>query len=171
MSRITFPVIHFDDLKVGDEFESQRRTVTEADIVNFAGISGDFTAIHVDHEAARAGPFGAPIAHGILGMAIASGLGTMAPRAETVAFLGIADWKFLRPIKAGDTIHVLTKVASLEPARNGRRGTVTWERTVINQVGEMVQQGHYQTIVANRKRGAQSQGQDEPEATSEGGSA
>lgn len=149
MSRITFPVIHFDDLKLGDEFESLRRTVTEADIVNFAGLSGDYTPIHVDHEGAKDGPFGGPIAHGILGMAIASGLGTTAPRAETVAFLGLTDWKFLKPIKPGDTIHVLTKVVNLEPARNGRRGTVTWERSVINQAGEMVQQGHYQTIVAN----------------------
>src|SRR4051794_25201066 len=70
----------FDDLTPGDEWESPARTVTEADVVAFAGLSGDYNPIHVDHEAARAGAFGRPIAHGLFGLAIVSGLGSAAPR-------------------------------------------------------------------------------------------
>src|SRR5262245_23871673 len=123
----------FDDLSVGDEWESPRRTVTEADVVNFAGISGDFNSIHMDHAAAAEGPFRRPVAHGLLGLAIASGLASQSPRVETLAFLSILEWRFLQPINFGDTIHVITQVLSLEPSSRGRRGVVTWSRRLINQ--------------------------------------
>lgn len=143
------PILYFDDLAIEDEWESPRRTVTEADVVAFAGISGDFNPIHMDHEAARSGPFQKPIAHGLLGLAMASGLGSSAPRAATVAFLAIQEWQFLKPIFFGDTIRVLTKVIALDRRPNGRRGTVTWERLLLNQNDDHVQRGRYQTIVAN----------------------
>ena len=88
----------FDDLTVGDEWESPRRTVTEADVVGFAGLSGDFNPLHVDHESARDGPFGQPVAHGLLGLSIASGLTSHSPLVATQAFLAILEWKFLAPI-------------------------------------------------------------------------
>ena len=109
----------FDDLAVGDEWESPRRTITETDVVNFAGLSGDFNPIHVDHELARRGPFRKPIAHGLLGLAVASGLSSHAPRVDTLAFLAILDWKFLQPIAFGDTIRVITRVQALEPRAAG----------------------------------------------------
>src|SRR5271167_2668102 len=96
--------LFFDDVKVDDEWESVGRTVTEADVVNFAGISGDFNPIHVDHDAAAKGPFRKPIAHGLLGLAITSGLTSQHPRVDTLAFLCILEWKFLQPIAFGDTI-------------------------------------------------------------------
>jgi 3-hydroxybutyryl-CoA dehydratase len=144
----------FDELSVGDEWESPRRTVTEADVVNFAGVSGDFNPIHMDHETAATGPFRRPIAHGLLGLAIASGLGTSSPRVDTLAFLAITEWKFLQPIFFGDTLRVLTRVDALEPKSRGRRGIVTWRRRIVNQHGATVQEGTVQTLVRSRNTSA-----------------
>jgi 3-hydroxybutyryl-CoA dehydratase len=140
----------FGDLSVGDEWVSPRRTITEADVVHFAGISGDFNPIHMDHEFARQGPFRKPVAHGLLGLAVASGLTSNAPRVDTLAFLAILEWKFLQPIAFGDTVHVVTRVAALEPRSRGRRGIVTWQRRLVNQEGVTVQEGVTQTLVRNR---------------------
>ena len=143
-------ILGFDDLAVGDEWESPRRTVTESDVVAFACLSGDFNPIHVDHEHARQSPFGKPVAHGLLGLALASGLTSHAPRVDTLAFLAILDWKFLHPIAFGDTIHVMTRVDALEPRSRGRRGIVTWRRRLVNQAGLTVQEGATQTLVRAR---------------------
>jgi acyl dehydratase len=143
--------IGFDDLNIGDEWESPSRTVTEADVVAFAGLSGDYNPLHMDHEQALRSPFGRPIAHGLLGLSIASGLASAAPRVDTMAFLAILDWKFLHPIAFGDTIHVITSVVALEPRSRGRRGVVTWHRRLINQHGKTLQQGTMQTLVRSRQ--------------------
>ena len=150
MQRQAIPTLAFDDLGVGDEWESPARTVTEADVVNFAGLSGDFNPIHVDHASAGKGPFRRPVAHGLLGLSIASGLTAFAPRVDTLAFLAILEWKFLQPIAFGDTIRVVTRVAALEPRARGRRGLVTWRRTLINQDDVVVQEGTTQTLVRGR---------------------
>ena len=78
---MSFTSMHlfFDDVAVGQEWTSLARTVTQADVVNFAGLSGDFNPIHIDHEFARTTAFGQPIAHGLLVWSIGSGLGLMAP--------------------------------------------------------------------------------------------
>jgi acyl dehydratase len=144
-------VLGFDDLAVGDEWESPRRTVTEADVAAFAGVSGDFNPIHVDHEFARHSPFGRPVAHGLLVLSISSGLTSNAPRVDTMAFLAILEWKFLHPVAFGDTIRVVSRVAALEARGRGKRGVVTWEREVINQEGKVVQQGRTQTLVRTRR--------------------
>src|SRR5262245_62825737 len=102
--------LFFDDVAVGQEWESLGRTVTEADVVNFAGLSGDFNPIHVDHAFAKTTAFGKPIAHGLLVWSIASGLGIMAPPMRTLAFLTIERWVFIEPVFLGDTIRVRTKV-------------------------------------------------------------
>jgi acyl dehydratase len=150
VTRHTWPVLSFEDLVVGDEWESPRRTITQADVTLFAGLSGDFNPIHVDHDAAGRGPFGQPVAHGLLGLAIASGLMTQAPRLDTLAFVGILEWKFHHPILFGDTIHALSRVEALEPGANGRRGVVTWHRQVFNQDDRLVQEGRTQTLVRSR---------------------
>src|SRR5207237_2363458 len=107
--------LYFDDLAVGQEWESPGRTVTETDIVNFAGLSGDFNPIHVDHEFAKTTPFRRPIAHGILVMAVGSGLGTHSPPMRTIAFLGIRELRFTGVVYPGDTIRVRTTVLEKEP--------------------------------------------------------
>jgi acyl dehydratase len=142
--------LFFDDLAVGDEWESPCRTVTEADVVAFAGLSGDFNPLHIDHEAARSGPFRKPVAHGLLGLAIASGLASHSPRVATLAFLQIKEWKFLLPIYFGDTIRVISRVHSLESRARGRRGLVTWHRRLVNQEGKTLQEGLTETLVRGR---------------------
>ncbi len=150
MSRRENAALAFGDLAVGDEWESPCRTITEADVVNFAGLSGDFNPIHMDHEQARQSPFRKPIAHGLLGLAVASGLTSHAPKVDTLAFLAIVDWKFLKPIAFGDTLKVITRVEALEPRARGRRGVVTWHKQILNQANIVLQEGMTQTLVRNR---------------------
>jgi len=150
VTRHSCSIWSFDDLVVGDEWETSRRTVTETDVVLFAGLSGDFNPLHVDHSSATNNPFGRPVAHGLLGLAIATGLMSHAPRVDTLAFLAILEWKFHRPIVFGDTIHALSKVESLQPQPSGRRGIVTWHRRILNQDGHVVQEGRTQSLVRAR---------------------
>lgn len=152
MTRHAIAPFGFNDLAVGDEWESPGRTVTAADVVAFAGISGDFNPLHMDHEEAGRGPFGKPVAHGLLGLAITSGLTSHAPWVDTMAFLAILEWKFLQPIAFGDTIRVVSQIVSLEPRSRGRRGVVTWQRRLLNQHGQVVQEGMTQTLVRSRLR-------------------
>ena len=139
--------LYFDELTVGDCWESRCRTITETDVVIFAGMTGDFDPLHVDHEFARQTPFGRPIAHGLLGLSLLAGLSSTAPAMQTKAFLGIGEWKFLRPLFIGDTVHVRTEVTDLN-SKNRRQGRVTWRRQLVNQADEVIQEGAFETIVA-----------------------
>src|SRR4051812_15490627 len=142
--------LFFDDVAVGQRWESPGRTVTEADIVNFAGLSGDYNPIHMDHEFARTTPFRRPIAHGLLVFSIASGLGVQTPAMRTLAVLNIRDWQFKDPVFAGDTIHLISKVLEKEVRARGRRGVITWHRQVLNQENKVIQEGITQTLVEGR---------------------
>src|SRR6185295_9924099 len=110
--------LYFDDVGVGQEWESGGRTITEADVVNFAGISGDFNPIHMDHHFAQSTPFRRPIAHGLLVFSVASGLGLFSPPMRTLAILSVREWHFRDPVFFGDTIHVVSKV--IEKKERGR---------------------------------------------------
>ena len=142
--------LYFDDLEVGQEWASLGRTVTEADIVNFAGLSGDFNPIHIDHEFARTTLFQRPIAHGLLVFSMASGLGLYCPPMRTLAFLGIKEWFFRIPVFVGDTIRATSKVLEKESRSRGRRGAVTWQRHIVNQENKVVQEGITMTLVEGR---------------------
>jgi acyl dehydratase len=144
--------LYFDDVQVGQEWESLGRTVTEADIVNFAGLSGDFNPIHMDHEFAATTAFRKPIAHGLLILAMGSGLGVAFPNMRTLAFLEIRDWKFLEPVFIGDTIRMKTKVLAKEERARGKRGVVTWQRIIVNQHNKPVETGTIVTLVDGRER-------------------
>jgi 3-hydroxybutyryl-CoA dehydratase len=142
--------LYFDDLSEGQVYTSLGRTITESDIVNFAGLSGDFNPIHMDHEFAAKTPFRRPIAHGLLVVAIGSGLTSQSPPLRVQAFLGIQELKFLEPVFVGDTIRVLCTVLSKEPTGRGRRGIVAWLREVYNQHGKKVQEGVTKVLVEGR---------------------
>ena len=142
--------LYFEDVAVGQEWESLGRTVTQADIVNFAGLSGDFNPIHLDHEFAKTALFRQPVAHGLLVFSMASGLGLNHPAMRTLALLSIHDWQFKGPVFIGDTIRVRTKVRGKELRARGRRGVVTWERQIVNQAGKVVQEGLSLTLVECR---------------------
>ncbi len=137
----------FDDVETGQSWISQARTVTQADVSQFASMTGDFNPLHVDHAFAAQSPYRKPIAHGLLGLSWVAGLGSTAPLMRTVAFTGIKSWEFLAPIYFGDTVHVET--VCLEKLSRGRKaGEIVWGRKLINQKGQTVQQGRFETLVA-----------------------
>lgn len=142
---------YFEDIQVGDEYLSPGRTITEADIVAFAGLSGDYNVLHTDAEFMKTSIFGERIAHGLLGLSVASGLGTRAtPRPfATLAFLGLR-WRFKGPIKIGDTIKVRIKVTDKRETSKSDRGIVTIQRHVLNQRGELVQEGDTELMIERR---------------------
>jgi 3-hydroxybutyryl-CoA dehydratase len=142
--------LYFDDVEVQEEFTSGGRTLTETDIVNFAGVSGDFNPIHMDHEFAKTTPFRRPIAHGLLVFSIASGLSVQCPLIRTIAFLKVREWLFHGPVFAGDTLHVKTRVLEKTLRGRGRRGEIVWHRAVVNQEGKVVQEGAVVTVVEAR---------------------
>jgi acyl dehydratase len=142
--------LFFDDVEIGQEWLSLGRTITEADIVNFAGLSGDFNPIHIDHEFAKSTPFRRPIAHGLLVFSIGSGLGVYSPPMRTLAFLGLKEWYFKQPVFIGDTIRVHTTVLGKEARSRGRRGQITWHRQLINQDERVVQEGTTLVLVEGR---------------------
>jgi len=144
------PGAAFDDLNVGDEFTSPGRTVTEADIVIFAGLSGDYNVLHTDAELMKTSRFGERIAHGLLGLALQQGLLTRAmPAGGDDVSLGLK-WKFRGPIKIGDTLHVTARVAGKRDGDAPGWGIVTIERRVLNQRGELVQEGETEQLVRRR---------------------
>jgi len=142
--------LYFDDIEVGQEWKSLGRTITQADIVNFAGLSGDFNPIHIDHHFAKTTPFRSPIAHGLLVFSVGSGLGLHAPPMRTMAILGIKEWHFRDPVYPGDTIHVVSRVLEKQVRARGRRGEVTWQRQFFNQDGKLIMEGITMTLVEGR---------------------
>ena len=142
--------LYFDDVEIGQEWESSGRTVTEADVVNFAGVSGDFNPIHMDHEYAKTTPFRRPIAHGLLVFAMGSGLGVTCPAMRTIAFVQVREWNFKEPLFIGDTIRLKSKVLEKTLRGRGRRGEIVWYRGVINHEGKVIQDGILVTLVEGR---------------------
>lgn len=149
---MTFTPFHlyFDDVEVGQEWESLGRTITESDIINFAGLSGDFNPIHLDDQFASTTPFRKRIAHGLLVFSVASGLGLYSPPMRTLAFLSIREWHFRGPVFIGDTLRAVSKILSKESRGRGRRGEITWQRQIINQERKVVQEGITITLVEGR---------------------
>ncbi len=138
--------LYFEDVEVGQCWISPSRTITETDVINFAGITGDFNPLHVDQPFASGTHFGQRIAHGLLGLSWVAGLGSQSPLMKTVAFVSIQQWMFLKPLAFGDTVHVRTEVK--DKSLSGRRyGRVLWLRSLINQRGEITQQGIFETVV------------------------
>ena len=140
--------LYFEDFEVGYKVQSNGRTISEADIMAFAGLSGDWNPIHVDAEYARTAMFGERVAHGLLGLSIASGLAMqMGFLDQTVeAFTGL-EWKFRAPIKIGDTILVEAELKDKKLAPGGASGFVEFNVAVKNQRGERVQRGTWMIVV------------------------
>lgn len=133
---------YYDDLSIGNYFQTGRIVVTEAHIVNFAGISGDFFDVHMDDEFAHAEGFPARVAHGLLGLCLIDGLKNRAEvHLQAVASLGWNSWSFNEPIIAGDSIGATISIASLRPTSKGNRGIVELEFKVKNQHDSLVQSG------------------------------
>jgi acyl dehydratase len=143
----------FEEIEVGEEYESPGRTVTEADIVLFAGLSGDYNILHTDAEFMKSSSFGERIAHGLLGLAIQGGLFTRTGIPYATLGFGALRWKFKGPIKIGDTIRLRARVTAKEDGAKPDRGVVTLERQVLNQRDEIVQEGETDVVVERRPAG------------------
>lgn len=126
--------MYFEDYAVDSVAVSRGRTITESDIVNFAGLSGDFVELHMNEEYAKNGPFGRRIAHGALIFSISTGLMMQMTGAleAIVAFYGVDKLRFVAPVFIGDTVRVSRKVVEKQ-LKNAERGVVAFENTVLNQ--------------------------------------
>jgi acyl dehydratase len=147
-------VVYLEDLAVGDRFVSPARTVTEADITAFAGLSGDFNPLHTDAVAAGESAFGERIAHGLLVLAIASGLSARTPvmkfmERSVLGLLGV-ECRWRKPTLIGDTIHVVLEVTGKRASSKPGRGVVEMRRSAVNQRGETVMESMWTTLVRAR---------------------
>ncbi|MDR7319133.1 MaoC/PaaZ C-terminal domain-containing protein [Brevibacillus nitrificans] len=127
---------YLDHYEVGETWVSRGRTITEADIVHFAGLSGDWFPLHTDKEYAAKTPFQERIAHGLLVLSVASGLYQFGV-GIVIALYGMENVRFTNPTFIGDTIHLENKVLSVEE-KPGDRGVVTVLQEIKKQTGELV---------------------------------
>jgi len=144
----------FEEFEVGQQIISPGRTITESDIVSFAGLSGDYNQIHTNAEFADKTPFGQRVAHGLLGLSIASGLAmrTGVLEGTVIAFREINNWKFTNPVFIGDTIHVTLNIIETKPIPRIGGGSLTIEIVVKNQRDEVTMKGTWTALVANKPK-------------------
>jgi acyl dehydratase len=143
--------LYFEEFVEGAEVVSQARTITETDIYLFAGLTGDYNPLHTDAEYAKGTAFGQRIAHGLLGLSIASGLGWRIGFLEgtTEAFTDL-EWKFSKPVFIGDTVQVRIMIAEKRAMKRLGGGIVTFEIRMLNQHGEIVQKGLWKLLIRGK---------------------
>ena len=146
-------LVHLEDCKAGHAFASRARTITEADIVAFAGLSGDFNSLHIDREFAARQGFGRPVAHGALIYSVGTGLRSAMDDLEILAYLKI-EREFVGPVFANDTVHVKYTITEVRPSRSKPdRGVVTFGVEVVNQDDVVVHRGIDVLLVSARPAG------------------
>jgi len=141
--------LYFDDFHIGQKFITKSRTLTEADVVHFAGLSWDHNQLHTDAEYAATTQFGRRIAHGLLGVIAHAGLSYQLTEESILALLELT-WKFKLPIFIGDTIRVEQVVQDMRESASGDRGVLIFEKKVINQRNEVVQTGTTTILLAKK---------------------
>ena len=143
--------LYFEDFEIGVKLRTAGRTITEADIVTFAGLSGDFNQIHTNAEYAAADTFGQRVAHGLLVQSIATGLAVQSGVIEgtVLAFRELVA-KFSLPVFIGDTVHVEIEIVDKEPLPRLRGGYVVMKYAVVNQGGQATQRGNWTMLVKSR---------------------
>lgn len=143
----------FEEFEIGRQIITSGRTITETDLVQFSGLSGDFNQIHTDAVYAAESVFGQRVAHGLLVLSIASGLAVQSGFMEgtIMAFREINNWKFSKPVFIGDTVHVELEVTDLKPLPRLGGGAVTLKLNVLNQDGERVHAGTWTALMASQE--------------------
>jgi acyl dehydratase len=146
---------YWDEFGEGETFTTAARTITEGAVDLFAGLSGDFNPLHVDEESAQKSPMKGRIAHGMLVLSMATGLGNQLGLFEgtTLALLGMDRIKWTAPVRPGDTIHVEFRVKEKKPSSKPDRGVLTVEVTVKNQREEPVMSAEWTTLMARKGSG------------------
>ena len=143
--------LHFEEFEVGQKLTTAGRTVTEADVVNFAGMSGDFNRIHTDAEYSATDTFGQRVAHGLLVVAITTGLVVRTGVMEgTVLAFRELEWKFSGPVFIGDTIHATLEVVEMKALPRLGGGSVTGKISVFNQSNQVVHRGKMVLLVKSK---------------------
>ncbi|CAM5222033.1 Acyl dehydratase OS=Castellaniella defragrans OX=75697 GN=HNR28_003417 PE=4 SV=1 [Castellaniella defragrans] len=146
------PGKYYDDLREGEERLTPRVTVTEGHILAYAGVSGDFSPLHMDEVYARSTAFGSRIAHGLMGLSLTDGLKVQSALFQDGIALGWS-WKFRHPIRIGDTLQARLRIASLRPSRSRPdMGIVNIEITLLNQDRDVIQEGEHQLMVPRQPR-------------------
>lgn len=146
---VTIDPLAFEQLNIGDKWTSAERTIAASDLQCFAELTGDHDPLHTDADFAANGPFGKPVAHGLLGLSILAGLSSNAPSVLTAALIDIRSWSFSKPVFVGDSIRAITEIIDLKP-RGRKHGEVHWYRQLFNQNDEKVQDGILVTLVTRR---------------------
>ena len=142
--------LYFEEFEVGFKMVTAGRTITEGDIVSFAGLTGDYTHIHTDAAYAAEGPFGQRVAHGLLVMSMALGLAVQTGLIERTVFaFRELDWKFSLPVMIGDTIRTQLEIVETKPLPRLGGGNVNMKVSVLNQEDKVVHRGHWQLLVQN----------------------
>jgi acyl dehydratase len=146
--------MYFEEFETGQKIATAARTVTETDIVMFAGLTGDFNQIHVDAEFSKTTPFGQRVAHGLLGLSIASGLVVQTGFMEgtIMAFREVNEWKFVKPIYIGDTIHVETVVTETKALPRIGGGSIIIALEVKNQKDDTIMKGTWTALIMSRPK-------------------
>lgn len=143
---------YFEEFTVGQQLISTGRTITESDVVTFAGLSGDYNQIHTDAEFAKTTPYKQRVVYGLLCLSIASGLAmrTGVLEGTVIAFREINNWKFSNPVFIGDTIHVELEVVEKKAFPRLGGGSVVIQVSVKNQVGQVAMRGTWTALVMSR---------------------
>lgn len=143
---------YFEEFSIGQKIITVGRTLAESDIFTFAGLSGDYNQIHTDAEFSKGTPYGQRIAHGLLGLSIASGLAMRTGILEgtVLAFREIVDWKFVKPFFIGDTLHAELIVTETKALPRIKGGSVTIAIEVKNQNNEVCQRGSWIALVMSK---------------------
>lgn len=144
--------LYFEEFEIGQQVLSPGRTVTEADVMLFAGLSGDYTTIHTDAEFSKTTPFGQRVAHGLLVMSIASGLAarTGVMEGTVIAFREITDWKFSLPVYLGDTVHIVLEVKEKKALPRLGGGSLLISVDVRNQDEKTVMKGNWNVLMSSK---------------------
>jgi 3-hydroxybutyryl-CoA dehydratase len=148
---------YFEEFRSGFQITTLARTITEADVINFAGLSGDFNSIHTDAIFAQNTPFGQRVAHGLLVLSIVTGLAVRTGFLEgtVIAFREIEEWKFSRPVFIGDNIHAHITVQDTKPLPRLGGGAIILSISVKNQHDQVVMKGCFSVLVQNAPSGEQ----------------
>jgi acyl dehydratase len=143
---------YYEELEIGHHFETPRRTVIDADISTFAGLTADFNPLHMDELFAAESDFKGRITHGPMIIGMAFGLASRANLMDGTV-LGLLDiaWKFMKPVRPGDTISAVVTVTDKRTTRKADRGVVTLQLDVHNQRSEVVQVGTAKVLVRRKE--------------------
>lgn len=141
--------MYFEEFETGQRIITAARTVTESDVMTFAGLSGDFNQIHTDSVFSKSTPYKQRVAHGLLCLSIVSGLAMRTGMLEgtVLAFREINDWKFDKPVFLGDTIHAELEINEIKPLPRIGAGVVMLDVTVKNQHNETSMKGKWTALV------------------------